>query len=126
MLSRCPVAATLPFHGLQAAQDFYSGKLGLDLVGGSIDDGYLEFAAGGGTLLEVFESDSDKSDDTAATFQVDDLAREKKDLEKKGVVFEEYDLPGIKTVNGVATMEGHVAAWFKDPGGNVICLHQGE
>jgi len=73
---------------------------------------------------DFFESDSKKSDDTAATFDVEDLAKEMDDLRKKGVTFEEYDLPGIKTVRGVATMGGETAAWFKDPGGNVICLHQ--
>ena len=124
MLSRSPVAASLPFHGLQAAQDFYTRKLGLELAEGSVADGYLSFDAGEGTSLSVFESESEKSDDTAATFEVDDLAAEMRALRKQGITFEEYDLPGIKTVNGVATMGDHTAAWFKDPGGNILCLHQ--
>jgi catechol 2,3-dioxygenase-like lactoylglutathione lyase family enzyme len=124
MLSRARVAATLPFEGLSAAEPFYVGKLGLSRVSGSVDEGHLEFGAGDGTIIEVFESDSKKSDDTSATFNVDDLAGERADLRRKGVRFEEYDLPGIKTVDGVATMGGERAAWFKDPGGNVICLHQ--
>jgi hypothetical protein len=72
----------------------------------------------------VFESDSDKSDDTAATFEVADLAKEMQELRKRGVEFEEYDLPGIKTVDGVATMGKHKGAWIKDPGGNILGLHQ--
>ena len=46
-------------------------------------------------------------------------------LRKKGVVFEEYDLPGIKTVNGVAEGMGRIA-WVKDPAGNILALHEGE
>jgi catechol 2,3-dioxygenase-like lactoylglutathione lyase family enzyme len=125
MLSKSTVAATLPFEGLKAAKAFYTGKIGLRLVDGSVKKGYLEFAAGKGTVIQVFESDSKKSDDTAATFEVPDLAKEMAALRKKGVKFEEYDLPGIKTVNGVATMGEHKGAWFKDPGGNVIALHEG-
>jgi hypothetical protein len=101
-------------------------KLGLELVAGSVADGYLEFAAGKGTLLQVFESDSEKSGDTAATFEVPDLARTMRDVKKKGVKFEDYDLPDIKTKNGVATMGEHKGAWIKDPGGNIIGLHQGK
>lgn len=124
MLSKAPIAATFPFQGLQAALDFYTKKVGLKLISGSVEDGYLEFEAGEHTTLEVFESDSRKSDDTGATFEVDDLAAEMKELRARGVRFEEYDLPGIKTVNGVATMGTHTGAWFKDPAGNVIGLHQ--
>jgi catechol 2,3-dioxygenase-like lactoylglutathione lyase family enzyme len=124
MLSQCRVAATLPFHGLQAAMDFYTRKLGLSVTAGSVNDGYLEFQCGQGSVLQVFESDSAKSDDTGATFEVADLAKEMAELRARGVRFEDYDLPGVKTVNGVATMDGHRGAWFKDPAGNVLGLHQ--
>ena len=72
MLTRSPVAATLPFHDLKKAEEFYSRKVGLPLESGSVDEGHLEFRAGEGTVLQVFESDSKKSDDTAATFEVED------------------------------------------------------
>jgi catechol 2,3-dioxygenase-like lactoylglutathione lyase family enzyme len=125
MLSRSPVAATLPYEGLKTAKDFYVKKLGLKLRSGSVKDGYFEFAAGKGTVIQVFESDSKKSKDTAATFEVENLAKEMATLRKKGVTFEEYDLPEIKTVNGVAKMGDHLGAWVKDPGGNILGLHQG-
>ena len=124
MLSRSPVSASLPFHDLSAAEDFYAKMLRLKLSSGSVDDGYLEYEAGDGTVLQVFESDAKKSGDTAATFDVEDLAKEMEELRGRGIRFEEYDLPGIKTVQGVATMGDHRAAWFKDPGGNVLCLHE--
>lgn len=127
MLSTAPVAATLPVRDLKAAQEFYSQKLGLERAHGSVKEGYLEYRAGGGTLLMMFASDSNqKSDNTAATFEVEDLDDEMKTLRQRGVDFEEYDLPGIKTVDGVADLgEMGRGAWLKDPDGNVIALHQG-
>ena len=124
MLSTSPVCATLPFDGLKSAQGFYSKKLGLELLSGSVKEGYMEFRAGKGTVIELFESDSKKSEDTAATFLVSDLAKEMQTLRKRGVKFEEYNLPGVKTVKGVATMGEMRAAWMKDPGGNILALLQ--
>ena len=124
MLSTSHVAATLPYRGLKTAPGFYGKKLGLKLKSGSIREGYLEFAAGKGTVIQLFESKSRKSKDTAATFEVKNLAREMAALRKRGIKFKEYDLPRIKTVNGIATMDGHKGAWIQDPSGNIIGLHQ--
>jgi catechol 2,3-dioxygenase-like lactoylglutathione lyase family enzyme len=126
VLSRSRVCASLPYEGLASAPGFYVKKLGLKKSSGSVSDCHMEFAAGDGTVIQLFESDSAKSEDTAATFEVADLAKVMAALRKKGVRFEEYDLPGIKTVDGVASMGGHRAAWVKDPGGNVLALHQCE
>ena len=127
MLSSSPISATLPFRGLDAALEFYSRKLGLRRTNGSVEDGFLEFQAGNGTVLQLFESTSEKkSENTAATFEVGDLDEEMATLRKNGVTFEEYDLPGIKTVQGVADADGMGRiAWFKDPDGNVLALHEG-
>lgn len=126
MLSNSPVNPVLPCRDLKAARDFYGKKLGLKLLSGSENDGYLMFGAGKGTGFTCFESDSAKSDDTAAGFEVPDLEKEMASLRKKGVVFQDYDLPDLKTVKGIATQGDHRVAWFKDPGGNVIALHSGE
>ncbi len=128
MLSKSPISATFPYRGLKTAEKFYSRKLGLKRVSGSVKDGFLEFQAGKATILLLFESTSKKkSDNTGATFEVADLDREMATLRKRGVVFEEYDLPGIKTVNGVASADGMGRiAWLKDPAGNVIALHESE
>ncbi len=45
-------------------------------------------------------------------------------LRGKGVAFEEYDMPEIKTQNGIATQDSFKAAWFKDSEGNILCIHQ--
>ncbi len=59
-----------------------------------------------------------------AFWQVDDVEREVADLKARGVRFEEYDLPGLKTVGGIATAGGAKAAWFKDTEGNILAVVQ--
>ncbi len=58
------------------------------------------------------------------TFEVSDMEDEVNALRVKGVNFEEYDMPGIKTQNGIATQGSVKAAWFKDSEGNILCIHQ--
>jgi hypothetical protein len=57
-------------------------------------------------------------------FVTDDLDGEMATLRERGVVFEDYDVPGLKTTNGVAEMDGERTAWFRDSEGNFICLAQ--
>ena len=53
-----------------------------------------------------------------------DVEREVADLKRRGVVFEEYDMPGLKTVNSIATGGGAKTAWFKDSEGNIVAVSQ--
>ena len=59
-----------------------------------------------------------------AFWQVDDVEREVAELRAKGVMFEEYDAPGIKTKDGIAVAGNTKAAWFKDTEGNILALIQ--
>jgi hypothetical protein len=59
-----------------------------------------------------------------AFWQVKDVDAEVRDLKSRGVVFEDYDMPGIKTVDGVANMGDTKGAWFKDSEGNIFALIQ--
>ena len=61
---------------------------------------------------------------TVAGFNVENIEKEVADLKSRGVVFEEYDMPGMKTVDGVASFEGAKSAWFKDSEGNILSLNQ--
>ena len=57
-------------------------------------------------------------------FIVDDVEDTVKGLKDRGVVFEEYDFPGLKTENGIATMGNVKGAWFRDPDGNILAVSQ--
>jgi hypothetical protein len=59
-----------------------------------------------------------------AFWQVDDVEAEVAELKARGVVFEEYDLPGMKMVNSIATGGGAKTAWFKDTEGNILAVSQ--
>jgi hypothetical protein len=54
----------------------------------------------------------------------DDVERDVQELRSRGVVFEEYDFPGLKTENGIATADGGKAAWFLDSEGNILSLFE--
>jgi len=55
---------------------------------------------------------------------VDDVAAEVAELKARGVVFEEYDTPQIKTLSSIATGGGAKTAWFKDTEGNILAVSQ--
>ncbi len=57
-------------------------------------------------------------------WQTDDITAEVAELKSRGVVFEEYDMPGLKTVNSIATIGSNRAAWFKDSEGNILGIVQ--
>ena len=61
---------------------------------------------------------------TEISFEVADIVAEIAELEENGVVFADYDLPGLKTVEHVCVLGSEKAAWFEDPDGNVLCLHE--
>ena len=61
---------------------------------------------------------------TVFAIDTDDLARDMAVLRDKGVVFMDYDFPGLKTVDGVAELDGEKSAWFEDSEGNILALGQ--
>ena len=61
-----------------------------------------------------------------AFWEVADIEGEVAELKRRGVKFEEYDVPQMKTEGGIATGGGAKAAWFKDSEGNIMALIQGD
>ena len=124
MLKNAPVKASLPAVDIGRAKTFYAEKLGL--VPSSEDAGGLLYECGDGTGLVVFSARAVASGKhTQANFQVADAAAEVIELKKRGVVFEEYDFPGLKTVDSIADLpNGARSAWFKDSEGNIIAVVQ--
>jgi len=124
MLTKAPVTTMLPVKDLNRAREFYEKKLGLKPLG-SRQDGKFLFAGGDGGTLALFpKPEGTKAEHTAVSFLVKDIAREIKELAARGVVFEDYDFPGLKTENHVCVLGSEKAAWFKDTEGNYLCLHE--
>ena len=123
MLSSAPMTTMLPVKDLDRARDFYVDKLGLEADGLAADGKFLLRA--GGTRLALFpKPGGTKADHTAVSFQVADIVAAIRQLEARGVVFADYDLPGLKTVDHVCVLGSEKAAWFQDPEGNILCLHE--
>lgn len=123
MLSDASVTTMLPVKDLARARAFYEGCLGL-VPGGLRPDGKFVYRVGGSTLALFPKPEGTKADHTAISFQVPDIAASIQALKATGVVFEDYDFPGLKTIDHVCVLGAEKAAWFKDPEGNYLCLHE--
>lgn len=124
MLTKAPVTTMLPVKDLNRAREFYEKKLGLKPLGAKQDGKFLFAGGDGGTLALFPKPEGTKAEHTAVSFLVKDIAPEIKELEARGVVFEDYDFPGLKTENHVCVLGSEKAAWFKDTEGNYLCLHE--
>lgn len=124
MLTSAHVTTILPVMDMQRARDFYENKLGLR-AGSMKPDGKFVYSCAGGAEIALFPKEGGThADHTAISFQVPDVESEVGQLERAGVVFEDYDLPGLKTVNHICVLGSEKAAWFKDSEGNCLCIHQ--
>ena len=123
MLQKSPIYAYIPVANLDRARTFYEQKLGFkpkqEMSGGVV----YEF--GEHTACFMYPTpNAGTSKASQAFWQVDDVEREVAELKARGVKFEEYDMPGIKTTNGIATAGGAKTAWFKDTEGNILAVVQ--
>lgn len=123
MLGNAPVTTMLPVIDLDRARRFYEGQLGLRPLGSS-PDGKFKYACGGATLALFPKPGGTRAEHTAVSFEVNDIATEIADLQARGVVFEDYDMPGLKTVGHVCVLGSEKAAWFRDTEGNYLCIHE--
>ncbi len=113
----------LPVKDMQRARRFYEGGLGLVAVGEK-PDGKFVYKLGGTEIALFPRAEGTKATHTALSFRVPDIAAAIKNLEARGVAFADYDLPGLKTVEHVCVLGSEKAAWFNDPEGNILCLHE--
>lgn len=123
MLATSPVTTILPVVDAERARDFYDRVLGLRYAGISGDGKHL-FAISSGTLALLKKPEPTKAEHTALSFEVSDVADAVRGLSARGVMFEDYDLPGLKTVDKVCILGSEKAAWFKDTEGNILCVHE--
>ena len=124
MLSTAQVTTMLPVIDLRRVRIFYEDKLGLK-PGGMKPDGKYVYECAGGALIALFPKEGGtKADHTAISFQVADIGSAISTLKNAGVVFENYDFPGLKTLNHVCVLGSEKAAWFKDTERNYLCIHE--
>jgi catechol 2,3-dioxygenase-like lactoylglutathione lyase family enzyme len=131
MLDDGAVATRLPAQDLQRARAFYAEKLGLEPA--EERPGGLLYRCASGEFA-LFETDGAPSGShTQMAWQVGDIEAVVAQLSARGVVFEEYGLPGLTTVGGIAQVDGNYlskgnvgerAAWFKDSEGNLLAIGQ--
>lgn len=123
MLEQAQITAIV--SDLEAAIGFYADKLGLRLDIRRDDlPGHreAELTGGDGSLLLYESIGAGQTRHTVAAFRVDDLHAVVPALRERGVVFEEYDLPDLKTEGGIAQLGDVSAAWCKDPDGNTLAI----
>lgn len=123
MLQQSPMYAYLPARDVARAREFYEGKLGFkparEIAGG------VMYEFGERTACFLYPTpNAGTSKASQAFWQVDDVEREVAELKARGVRFEEYDMPGLKTRNSIASAGGAKTAWFKDTEGNILALVQ--
>jgi catechol 2,3-dioxygenase-like lactoylglutathione lyase family enzyme len=130
-LEHSHVATRLPVQDLERARMFYEEKLGLEPV--EERPGGLLYRCGRGYFALFISSGASSGDFTQMAFEVTDLKATVEALRARGVIFEEYDLPGLKTLDCIAEVAGNypskggvgeLAAWFKDSEGNLLGIGQ--
>jgi predicted enzyme related to lactoylglutathione lyase len=122
MLRAAPIRAYIPVSDLSRARNFYEKTLGLapkeEYAGGVI------YECGGAEVFMYPTRNAGTSKASQAFWQVRDVEAEVADLKVRGVVFEEYDMPGTRMKNSIATGGGAKTAWFKDTEGNILAVSQ--
>jgi len=122
-LSKSQVTCMLPVKDLARARRFYEQSLALEPIGLK-PDGKFVYRCGGTEIALFPKPEGTKAEHTALSFQVSDIAASISQLKARGVKFADYDYPGFKTVDHVCVLGAEKAAWFEDPEGNILCLHE--
>ncbi len=123
MVRNAPIIPYIPVADVARARKFYEEKVGLkpkqEYAGGEI------YECGNGSWVFMYPSPgAGTSKASTAFWAVDDVVAEVAELKARGVTFEEYNIPGIKMENSIATGGGAKTAWFKDTEGNILAVSQ--
>jgi catechol 2,3-dioxygenase-like lactoylglutathione lyase family enzyme len=114
------VRPTIAVRDKEDAKVFFGQTLGLSLVDENPVGATFQC---GETFLEIYPSQfAGSAENTVAGFEVDDLEATMASLRERGIEFQEYDLPTLKTTNGIAQLGPNRGSWFRDPDGNTFGL----
>jgi catechol-2,3-dioxygenase len=123
MLGDHPIDVVLLATDLETSRDFYAGKLGLEILNESEEA--VTYKCGGDSQLTVTKSTTGTADEqTQAGWRVTDLGAELAELRSRGVEIQDYDMPGLTTVDGVADIGFALMAWIVDPHRNALAIIQ--
>lgn len=123
MLKDMDTATMIPAKDIDKTRKFYEDVLGFSPA--SETPGGIEYRSGKTTFNLYPTQFAGTAQHTLIGWVTDDIETTAKELANKGVAFEQYDMPELKTdANGIADMEGEKAAWFKDPEGNILSIWQ--
>lgn len=131
MLKDGRIATRIPVQDLDRARRFYAEKLGLEP--GEEREGGLLYHCTSGTFALFESTGASPGTFTQMGWDVDDIEATVADLKRRGLVFEEVDVPGLRTVDGIAEIDGNYpskggrgerAAWFRDSEGNLFGIAQ--
>jgi catechol 2,3-dioxygenase-like lactoylglutathione lyase family enzyme len=120
VLDEAEFQATIPATDIDRARHFYEDKLGFSPE--RVLDVGTVYRFGKGTGLFLYPSQTAGAGHTLGSWFVEDIESAVNELRARGIEFEEYDFPGLKTVDGIADLGSELAAWFKDSEGNVLAV----
>lgn len=124
MFANRQATVMVPAKNVDRARAWYDEKLGLKSQ--KVDENGADYKLGGNVPMFLYKSDyAGTAEHTLISFASPDLSGDMKALRAKGVKFIDYDLPGVKTHDGVAEFETVKVAWTKDSEGNILSLMQG-
>ena len=129
-LTDARMEARLPAQDLDRARRWYAEKLALEPA--EERDGGLRYECASSVFCLFVSTGGSDGAFTQLAFNVDDIEAEVAELRARDVVFEEYDVPGIRTVDGIADIDGNYpskgtrerGAWFRDSEGNMLGMGQ--
>ncbi|HKE98085.1 MAG TPA: VOC family protein [Actinomycetes bacterium] len=123
MLGDHPISPVLLAKDLAVTREFYHDRLGLEIL--NENEAAITFRCGNGTKLDVTKSTTGTADEqTQVSWDVPDIRAEVAELRSRGVQVQDYDLPGLKTEDGIADIGFAWAAWIVDPGRNALGILQ--
>jgi catechol 2,3-dioxygenase-like lactoylglutathione lyase family enzyme len=122
MFENATCFAVLPASDLARARSFWHDVFGLDPVDDGFEEGAEMYELGGVKVLVYETQFAGTAQNTALGIDTNDFDADMAALKSKGVTFNDYDLPGVTTVDGVIEMGGMRTAWFNDSEGNIIAL----
>jgi catechol 2,3-dioxygenase-like lactoylglutathione lyase family enzyme len=120
MFETATAHGTIAVTDIDRAKKFYGEILGFKVLDDRSDG--VTYQTGQTWFLVYPSQFAGTNKATYMTFEVENLDVAAKELRDRGIVFEEYDMPGLKTVDGIAEIQGVKGAWFKDPDGNILAV----